>query len=293
MKGQQIGFIGLGIMGSAMSHNLLRGGYELHIWNRHRSRGEKLVESGAIWAETPAELAAQVDTVQICVTDGEAVEEILFGESGLMHGDSLPRTVIDHSTISPASARRFAKELSLAGVEYLDAPVSGGDVGAFQGSLTIMVGGSEESFESSREIFGWIGKNIVHTGASGTGQLTKCVNQLVVAITVAAMTEGMVFAERSGLDLEKTLQIISGGAAGSWALDNYAPRLLAGQFGPGFFARDMLKDLKIALEESDESAMSLPVSALVKQLYNAMVGSGRGELGNHALKKVYDRLSEE
>ena len=291
MKGQQVGFLGLGIMGSAMAHNLLRGGYEVHVWNRNRSRAEKLIEAGAKWCETPGELAEQVETVQICVTDGSAVEEVIFGEQGLMDTDSGVRTIIDHSTISPSEARSFADELVLAGTTYLDAPVSGGDVGAYQGTLTIMVGGEKEAFENSREILNWIGKNIIYTGDSGSGQLTKCVNQLVVAINVAAMTEGLVFAEQAGLNPETTLKAISGGAAGSWSLDNYAPRLLEGQYGPGFFAKDMLKDLRIAMNQADELGMTLPVSSLLKQLYTAFCGSGNGELGNHALKKLYESFS--
>lgn len=290
MKGQQLGFIGTGIMGSGIAHNLLKGGYEVHVWNRTMTKCERLIENGATWCESPAAMAETVDCILLCLSNGEVVEDVIFGEEGIAQSEGEPRMIIDHSTIAPAQAKVFSEELESMGAAYLDAPVSGGDVGAREGTLTIMVGGNEDAFNEAKEIFSWTGQKIVYTGPAGSGQLTKCVNQLVVAINVAAMTEGLVFAEDAGLNLETTLDVISSGAAGSWSLDNYAPRILAGDLNPGFYARDMLKDLRIALGEADEQKSAMPVSALVKELYAALCHGGDEELGNHALIRLYERL---
>ena len=292
MKGQKLGFVGLGIMGGSMAKNLLNGGFELYIYNRSSQKAEALIEAGAIWCESPAEVAANVDTVLICLTNGEAVESIIFGDDGLTQPGGELRRIVDHSTIAPEQARLFAETLDELGIAYIDAPVSGGDVGAREGTLTIMVGSEEADFASLKPMLSWMGRKIFHTGPVGNGQLTKCVNQLVVAGTVAAMTEGMMFAKNSGLSLEKTLEVLSGGAAGSWSISNYAPRILKGDLNPGFYARDMLKDLRIVLQEAESNNSILPVLGLVKELYQALCAGGDGELGNHALIRVYEKLGK-
>jgi 3-hydroxyisobutyrate dehydrogenase len=290
MRGQKVGFIGLGIMGSSMASNLLKGGFEVHVYNRSGAKAKPLAEQGAKVANSIAELADVVDRLLLCVTDEHAVEDIIFGSEGVIESECDIRSIIDFSTISPSSARDFGSRLEEVGISYLDAPVSGGDVGAREGTLTIMAGGSEIDFENAKDVFTWLGRKIVHTGPVGSGQLTKCVNQLVVAINVAAMTEGLLFAEEMGLDLTKTLDTISSGAAGSWALSNYAPRIIAHDLKPGFYAKDMLKDLRIALNEADAEDMPAPVSSLVKELYTAMCRSEDALLGNHALISLYRRM---
>ncbi len=290
MKGQQLGFIGTGIMGTGMVQNLMKGGYEVHLWNRTKSKCQALLDNGATWCASPSAMAEEVDCILLCLSNGQVVEEVIFGDEGITQSEGEVRMIIDHSTIAPAQAKGIAKELESMGVSFLDAPVSGGDVGAREGTLTIMVGGKSDVVEEARNIFTWTGQKIFHTGPSGSGQLTKCVNQLVVAVTVSAMTEGLVFAEDAGLDPQKTLDVISSGAAGSWALDNYAPRILAGDLNPGFYAKDMLKDLRIALAEADAQKSTVPVSALVKELYAALCYGGDEELGNHALIRLYERM---
>ncbi len=293
MRGQKIGFIGLGIMGASMASNLLKGGFEVHVYNRSPLKANSLAEQGAKVALSIASLADEVDRLLLCVTDDHAVEEIIFGPEGVIESGCEIRSIIDFSTISPSSAREFGSRLEEIGVSYLDAPVSGGDVGAREGTLTIMAGGSEIDFEQAKDVFTWLGRKIVHTGPVGSGQLTKCVNQLVVAINVAAMTEGLLFAQESGLDLVKTLDVVSSGAAGSWALTNYAPRIVAHDMRPGFYAKDMLKDLRIALAEADAEDLPAPVSSLVKELYTAMCRSEDANLGNHALISLYRKMLRE
>jgi 3-hydroxyisobutyrate dehydrogenase len=290
MKGQKIGFIGLGIMGRSMAKNLLNGGFEVYVYNRNPERIAELLKHGAKACNSPLEMAQHVDTIMMCVTNGEAVEAILFGEEGISQSASEVRYIIDHSTIAPEQAKTFHDNLSTFGITYIDAPVTGGDVGAREGTLTIMVGGREEDYDAIKPILSWVGRKIFHTGDVGSGQLTKCVNQLVIGITVAAMTEGLVFAGQAGLDLEKTMEIISSGAAGSWSISNYAPRLLRGDLNPGFIARDMLKDLRIVQKEADTNGSVLPVLNLVKELYHSLCVSGNSELGNHALIKLYKQL---
>lgn len=284
----RLGFIGLGIMGSSMAKNLLRAGYPLGVYSRSREKIMSLVHSGAKHVRSPAELSAECEVLLISVSDGAALENVIFGEHGVCRASALPKVVVDLSTVSPILSRRCHTELAALGVDFLDAPVSGGDIGARNATLTIMVGGERHAFERVFPILGTLGNRIAHTGGSGTGQLTKCVNQVAVALGVAAMTEGLVLAAAAGLDLQETLDVIRSGAAGSWSLDNYAPRLLSGDFKPGFRAEHMLKDLRIALEEAKSIGIDLPVTDLVCSLYTRLCEGGE-ELGNHALLKIYSQ----
>ena len=289
MQQEKIGFSGVGIMGASIAKNMLNAGYSVSVYNRSSGPAAELAKFGALPMSSPTELGNSVGTVLMCVTNGQAVEEVLFGARGVFSGNFTVTRVIDFSTIPPAHARDIGARLQKKGITYLDAPVSGGDVGAKNGTLTIMVGGLPEAFTAALPLLSTTGKKILHTGPWGSGQLTKCVNQLVVAITVAAMTEGLVFAKESGLDIETTLEIISSGAAGSWALNNYAPRLLKGDFAPGFYAKDMLKDLRIALDEASTIETTLPVTSLVKELYTAFCEHDGARLGNHALIRLYEQ----
>lgn len=289
----RIGFLGLGVMGVSMARNLGKRGFDVTIYNRSVEKTRALAAEGFSVAPSPTELGEGIDVLCLCVTDGSAVRELLLGAHGVLAGEHTVRLVVDFSTIAPSEAEQFAAELHSRGVSYLDAPVSGGDVGARDGTLTVMVGGEVGAFDTALPIFEAVGKKIVHLGPAGAGQRTKCVNQIAVAIGVAAMTEAMVFAREGGLDVAQVLDVIGSGAAGSWALQNYAPRVLRGELGPGFYAKHMLKDLRIVGREAEGSNTSLPVTGLVRELYTALCAGEGANLGNHALVALYDRFSEE
>lgn len=288
----RIGFLGLGVMGVSMARNLSKKGFELSVYNRSSEKSRALASEGFLVAASPEALGRGVEALCLCVTDGAAVRELLLGEQGALTGPHEVRLVVDFSTIAPSEAEQISAELASIGVEYLDAPVSGGDVGAREGTLTVMVGGSPSAFAEAKPILEGVGKKIFHLGAAGAGQRTKCVNQIAVAIGVAAMTEAMVFARESGLDVAQVLEVIGSGAAGSWALQNYAPRVLRGELGPGFYAKHMLKDLRIAGREAEGANTSLPVTGLVRELFTALCSGEGANLGNHALIALYDRFSE-
>ncbi len=286
----RIAFIGLGIMGEAMASNLLEARGELSVFNRSPEKAAKLEARGAKVCASPAEAAADAEIICLCLSNDNAVKDVLFGEGGVVQNLRYNSLIIDFSTISPSMSREFAAALKHDyKAAFIDAPVSGGDIGAKQGTLTIMAGGDPSDFERARSVFEAIGKSATLAGPVGAGQLTKAVNQIVVSITVAAMTEGLMLAEKAGLDVVKTLEIIRGGAAGSWTLDNYAPRVVAGDLGPGFHARNMLKDLRIAIGEADDLGLPLPVSELLKSLYTALCAHENPdvEFGNHALIELY------
>ena len=285
----RIGFIGLGVMGVSMARNLGKRGFEVTVYNRSAEKTRALAAEGFAVASSTIELGNKVDALCLCVTDGTAVRDVL---RGALSGEHSVRLVVDFSTISPTEAEQIAADVKLRGVSYLDAPVSGGDVGAREGTLTVMVGGEPSAFEIALPILEGVGKKIVHLGPVGAGQRTKCVNQIAVAIGVAAMTEAMVFARDSGLDVAQVVDVIGSGAAGSWALQNYAPRVLRGELGPGFYAKHMLKDLRIAGREAEGANTSLPVTGLVRELFTALCAGEGANLGNHALIALYDRFSD-
>ena len=289
----RVGFVGLGVMGTSMARNIRKAGIEVAVYNRSPDKSAALAAEGFATASSPRALAEQIDQLCVCVTDGAAVRDLLFGESGVVAAGARLRAIVDFSTISPSESEQIALNLKPFGIKYLDAPVSGGDVGARDGTLTVMVGGDTDAVESVMPVLSAIGRKIVHMGPVGAGQRTKCVNQIAVAIGVAAMTEAMVMARSSGLDVAQVLDVIGSGAAGSWAIQNYAPRVLKGELGPGFYAKHMLKDLRIAGREAETSNTSLPVTGLVRELYTALCAGEGAELGNHALITLYDRLLEE
>ena len=288
---ERIGFIGLGIMGKPMAHNLLKAGYSLTVYNRSDGPVEELVAAGATAAASPQAVAANADVVITIVTDTPDVQQVLLGENGVIHTVAQDAVVIDMSTISPTATREIASTVQEKGASMLDAPVSGGEGGAIAGALSIMVGGEEDVFNRCLPIFETLGKNIVHVGQSGAGQLTKLCNQIAVAVTNLAMSEALIFGAKSGLDLKKMQNAIQGGAAGSWQLSNLAPRVLERDFAPGFMVKLQQKDLRLVLQEADRLKLSLPATSLVHHLFHALESQGAGDEGTQALVKVLEQLA--
>jgi len=286
-----VGFVGLGIMGRPMARNLLKAGFPLVVWNRTRSKGDELVAEGARWADTPASMSREVSVVIIMVTDSPDVEEVVLGPEGVFEGIRPGSVVIDMSTVSPKVERAVGQRLAAKGVAYLDAPVSGGSWGAIEGSLAIMVGGDQSVFQQVRPVFEALGKSIIYMGGSGAGQVTKLVNQILVAVTLSGVAEALAFATKAGADLLRTIEAVKGGAAGSWQLANLGPRIVAGDLAPGFMINLQLKDLRLVLEMAQELALPLPVTALAMQLYRAAAADGKGECGTQAVATVFERLA--
>ena len=294
MPEQPIGFIGLGIMGMPMARNLLKAGYPVVAYNRTSSKAEALAteSNGATKvAASPRAVAEAASIIITMVTDSPDMEELVTGTGGVIEGIQRDAVLIDMSTISPAVTRSIAARLGEKGAHMLDAPVSGGSWGAIEGTLSIMVGGEEPIFQRCLPVFQAMGRNVVHVGATGMGQVTKLVNQVLVAGTMNAVAEALVFAAKAGADLERTIEAVAGGAAGSWQLQNLGPRAIKGDFAPGFMVRLQQKDLKLVLEAAREMHVSLPATALVSQLYASLEAAGLGEEGTQALLKVHERLA--
>jgi 3-hydroxyisobutyrate dehydrogenase-like beta-hydroxyacid dehydrogenase len=287
----RVGFVGLGVMGSSMAGHLLAGGHELTVYNRTVSRTQALVDAGARRAATPGEAARNAEAVFVCVRDTPDVVEVCLGVGGIAETAGRGTVVVDHSTISPKTARELAHEFAARGVEFLDAPVSGGDIGARNATLSIMVGGAEGALRRVEPLLRCMGKTIVHTGQPGSGQMTKLVNQVLVSLNNLAVCEALTLAKKNGLDAQKTLEAVSGGAAGSWQLSNMAPRMLKGDFKPGFSIDLQQKDLRLVLEAAEQSQVSLLGTALVHQLFSAAQSGGGGGEGTQALLKVIEGLA--
>jgi 3-hydroxyisobutyrate dehydrogenase len=288
---QRLAFIGLGVMGEPMAGHLLRGGHALAVHTRSKARAETVLGNGAKWASSPAEAANGADVVFVCVPDTPDVQAVLLADKGIIHGVKKGTIVVDHSTISPSATRGFADQLASKGATLLDAPISGGDVGARNATLAIMVGGDKTAFEKVEPLLRLMGKTITHCGPSGAGQLTKAVNQILVSVTNMATCEALVFAKRNGLDLEKTIEAVAGGAAGSWQLSNLGPRMVKHDFRPGFTIDLQQKDLKIILQTAEESNTSVPAASLVHQLFTAAQAAGHGKDGTQALFTVLEKLA--
>lgn len=287
----RIGWIGTGVMGASMCGHLLRQGYKVTVTTRTRSRAEGLLADGASWADTPAEVAAASDIVFSMVGFPSDVREVLLGPEGALSRAEPGAVLVDMTTSEPSLAVEIAQAAAARGVHALDAPVSGGDIGARNATLSIMVGGPVEVFEAVRPCFEAMGRTIVRQGDHGAGQHAKMVNQILVASTMVAMSEGLLYAYRVGLDIEQVLASVASGAAGSWALSNLAPRVVAGDFAPGFFVDHLVKDLGIALAEAKRARLALPGLALANQLYIALQSQGRGRDGTQALVHALASLS--
>ncbi|MSR82238.1 MAG: NAD(P)-dependent oxidoreductase [Candidatus Latescibacteria bacterium] len=286
----RVGLIGLGIMGAPMALNLLKAGYQLKAYNRSdRPRVRQVAEAGAVLCKSPREVAAASDIIIIMVTDTPDMEAVILGQDGVVQGAARGAVVIDMSTVSPRATQQVAAELEKKGVEMLDAPVSGGDVGAQNGTLSIMVGGDQAVFDQCLPVFEAMGKKITLIGGHGAGQTTKLCNQIAVSVNNLAMSEALMLAAASGLDVEKVLNAISGGAAGSWQLSNLGPRILNGDFAPGFMVRLQQKDLKLVLGAANDIKLALPGVSLAHQYFNIVERAGGAEEGTQALIKVYEQ----
>jgi 2-hydroxy-3-oxopropionate reductase len=288
---ETIGFIGLGIMGKPMALNLIKGGRRLCVHARRAESMAPLVEAGASALDSPAAVAEQADIIFTMVSDTPDVEQVILGERGILSKGRRGSVVVDMSTISPTATRRMANQLAGAGIEMLDAPVSGGERGAIDGTLSIMVGGKEETFQRVLPLFQLVGKNIVYIGDNGAGQVTKLCNQIVIAQTVAAVAEGFILATAAGVDPTRVRQALLGGFAGSKVLEVHGQRMLDHDFKPGFKAKLHQKDMRIAMETAHEIGIPLPGAAVATQYVNALVGSGRGELDSAALATILEQAS--
>jgi 3-hydroxyisobutyrate dehydrogenase len=288
----RIGFVGLGIMGKPMARNLLKAGYALTVYSRRRESVEALIAEGAQGADSLREVGERSTVVITMVTDTPDVQQVVLGSDGILSSLPSGETIIDMSTISPTATREIAVATQTKGIHFLDAPVSGGEGGAIAGTLSIMVGGEASTFNTCLPILQAMGKNIIHVGPSGSGQLVKLCNQIAVAVTNLAMSEALIFAAKAGVNLELMHQAISGGAAGSWQLSNLAPRVFQRDFAPGFMVKLQQKDLRLVLQEADRLRLALPATSLVHNLFNALESMGAGNEGTQALVKVLERLAQ-
>lgn len=288
---KNVGFIGLGIMGAPMAASLLKAGFTVTIWNRSPSRTKPLVEAGANQADSPAKVAAVSDVTLSCVTNSGDVEEVALGPGGVIEGAKAGSVYVDCSTISPETARKVAETLAKRDVAMLDAPVSGGDVGAKAGTLAIMVGGEAATFARCLPVLEAMGKTIVHVGPNGAGQVVKLCNQIAGGLNLLAAAEAIALARRAGVDPSKMLEVVSAGAAGSWMLSNLAPRAVNGDYAPGFMVDLMQKDLRLVLDAANDTHTPLPGTALVSQLFQSIQAEGRGTDGTQSLVDVLMKLS--
>ncbi len=293
MPKERIGFIGTGIMGGPMVRNLLKAGYPVVVHNRTESKAKALLEEGAVWGASPADVAKKSDVVITCVTDTPDVREVLLGQNGVIEAARAGLICVDMSTISPSATREIGQILEARGVTLLDAPVSGGEVGAIEGRLSIMMGGAKESVEKVRPIMEAMGQTVTHCGPLGSGQMTKLANQVMVIHTIMSIAEGLAFAEKAGLNLETTLQVTSAGAAGSYSLKALGPKIIAGDFKPAFMVDLQQKDLRLVLECAEQIKQPLPGVALVKQLLAALQAQDRGRDGTQALVDIIRQLGDQ
>ena len=285
---KKIGFIGLGVMGRSMASNLLKAGFHLTVYNRTKASADKLLGAGAVWADSPAEVMRAADAVITIVGYPRDVEQVYFGEKGLFEGFSAGKLVIDMTTSSPILAERIGKKAAELGGEALDAPVSGGDVGARDAKLTIMAGGSEKAFKEAEPLFAAMGKEWRLQGGWGAGQHTKMANQIAIASNMMGVCEALTYARRAGLNPENVLAAIYGGAAGSFSMSNLAPRMLKGDFKPGFYVKHFIKDMGIALDCAHQMKLELPGLELADRLYRKLAEQGGENDGTQALYKLYN-----
>ncbi len=282
-----IGFIGTGVMGKSMAAHLLKAGFKMVVYSRTKEKASELVERGAQWASTPKDVAEIANVIFTMVGYPKDVEEIFFGKDGLLENGRPGSYFIDMTTSAPSLAVKIYEEAKKKGIHAIDAPVSGGDVGAKEAKLSIMVGGEKEAFEEVLPLFECLGTNIVYQGKPGAGQHTKMSNQIAIASNMIGVCEAIIYAEKAGLNPENILKSITTGAAGSWSLTNLAPRMLSGNFEPGFYIKHFIKDMKIALDEAEQMEMAVPGLALAKSLYEQLVEMGEENSGTQALYKYW------
>jgi 3-hydroxyisobutyrate dehydrogenase len=287
----RVGWIGTGVMGRWMCQHLITKGYSATVYNRHKEKAQPLLEAGAKWADTPKAVAEQSDVVFAIVGFPPDVREVFLGANGALAGSKPGTVLVDMTTSEPSLAREIFEQARAKDVAALDAPVSGGDVGAKNAALSIMVGGDAAVVEVVKPLFECMGKTIVHQGPAGSGQHTKMVNQILISSTMIGVCEALLYGYKAGLDMNTVMQSVSGGAAGSWSLSNLGPRILNRNFEPGFFVEHFIKDMGIALSEARQMNLSLPGLALANQLYVAVQAQGYGRKGTHALMLALEQLS--
>lgn len=289
MKDKTIGFIGTGVMGSSMASHILDAGYKVLVYNRTKSRANSLIEKGAIWKDTVKELSQESDIIITIVGYPKDVEETYLGDDGILNNAKIGTYVIDMTTSKPNLAKVIYEKAKEKGIFSLDAPVSGGDIGAKNATLTIMVGGDTEVFEKMKPILEIMGKNIILQGRAGSGQHTKMCNQIVIASNMMGACEAMIYAKSAGLNPEEVLKSIGSGAAGSWSLNNLAPRMIQGDFEPGFYVKHFVKDMDIALSEAKEMGITTPGLELSKSLYDTLIKEGKEDKGTQVLFDLLDK----
>ncbi|MEI5993323.1 NAD(P)-dependent oxidoreductase [Candidatus Enterococcus mansonii] len=283
----QIGFIGTGVMGAAIVRNMMKNELKVNVYNRTKSKTDELVAQGALWNETPAQVTANSDIIFTMVGFPTDVEEIYFGDNGIFAESLSGKILVDLTTSTPTLAEKIALKASQLGGMALDAPVSGGDLGAVNGTLTIMVGGDQTAYNEVLPILKTFGKTFALHGSAGKGQHTKMANQIMIAGTMTGMTEMMVYANQAGLDIDKVIETLSGGSAANWSLSNYSPRILKENYSPGFFVKHFIKDLKIALDEAEKMSLELPATKLATDLYEKLADKGFESDGTQALIKLW------
>ncbi|MCM3130731.1 MULTISPECIES: NAD(P)-dependent oxidoreductase [unclassified Paenibacillus] len=282
-----VGFIGTGVMGKSMAGHIQQAGYKLHVYTRTAEKAQQLVEQGAVWHETPASLAAACQVIITMVGYPQDVEEIYLGEDGIIANSAAGTYLIDMTTSSPQLAEKIYEEAAAKGLHALDAPVSGGDIGARDAKLSIMVGGHAADFETMTPLFQLMGTNIVHQGTAGAGQHTKMCNQIAIASNMIGVAEALAYAKTSGLDPETVLKSIETGAAGSWSLSNLGPRMIGGNFEPGFYVKHFIKDMRIALESAKEMGLKTPGLTLAESVYEQLSKLGYDEKGTQVIYKHF------
>lgn len=283
----KVGFIGLGVMGQSMAGHILDAGYELFVYNRTKSKADNLVESGAIWLDSPMEVAEQADVVITIVGYPKDIEEVYYGEQGLFNGAHSDSIFIDMTTSTPSLAIELAEKSKERGIGILDAPVTGGDVGAREGRLAVLVGGDEDVLEKARPVIESFAASITRFGVSGAGQHAKVVNQIMVAGTMLGLAEMMAYAKQADLDLTELIDTIGAGAASNRSLENYGPRIIKKDYSPGFFVKHFVKDLKIALDEAEKMSLDLPMTQLAHKLYTQLAEIGHADEGTQAIVKLW------
>ncbi|BBO80347.1 NAD(P)-dependent oxidoreductase [Desulfosarcina ovata] len=292
MAEKRIGWIGTGVMGAAMCGHLLSAGYPVTVFNRGREKADPIIAKGAVWADTPKAVAQKSDIVFTMVGFPDDVHEVILGDDGVLAGASAGSTVVDMTTSSPDLAQTVYRACFAKGVNALDAPVSGGDIGAREATLAIMVGGDSAVFDAIRPLFEIMGKTIALMGNAGAGQHTKMTNQILIAGTMIGVVESLLYARKAGMDLDQVIDVIGKGAASSWSINNLGRRIADDNFDPGFFIKHFVKDMGIALDEAGRMHLSLPGLALVHQFYVAAMAMGWENLGTQGLYRVLDRMNQ-
>jgi 3-hydroxyisobutyrate dehydrogenase len=287
----RVGFIGTGVMGQSMCRHIMEAGYAATVYSRTKSKSQPLLDAGATWADSPKAVAERSDVVFAIVGYPSDVREVFLGLNGALAGAKAGSVLVDMTTSEPSLAAEIAEKAKAKNVGALDAPVSGGDVGAKNGTLSIMVGGDVAALDAVRPLLECMGKTIVHQGPAGAGQHTKAVNQILIASALNGVCEALLYAKKAGLDAKTVLQSVGGGAAASWQLNNLGPKMIDGNFEPGFYAEHFVKDMTIALAEARQMKLAMPGLALTAQLFNAVLAQGLGRKGTHALYQMMERLS--